>query len=29
MTDRLVDLVLYRYCGLSVAEVERLDAYRN
>ncbi len=29
LTDRLIDLVLYRYCGLSVGEVERLDAYRN
>jgi len=25
----LIDLVLYRYCGLTMAEVERLDAYRN
>ncbi len=29
LTDRLIDLVLYRYCGLSVHEIERLDAYRN
>ena len=29
LTDRLIDLVLYRYCGLTMAEVERLDAYRN
>ncbi len=29
MTDRLIDLVLYRYCGLSAQEIERLDAYRN
>jgi hypothetical protein len=29
LTDRLIDLVLYRYCGLTTAEVERLDAYRN
>jgi hypothetical protein len=29
LTDRLIDLVLHRYCGLSLAEVERLDAARN
>lgn len=29
LTDRLIDLVLYRYCGLSASEIERLDAYRN
>jgi hypothetical protein len=29
LTDRLIDLVLYRYCGLTSAEVERLDADRN
>jgi hypothetical protein len=29
LTDRLIDLVLYRYCGLSSAEIERLDALRN
>jgi len=29
LTDRLIDLVIYRYCGLSAAEVEHLDAYRN
>jgi hypothetical protein len=29
LTDRLIDLVLYRYCGLNAAEIERLDAYRN
>jgi len=29
LTDRLIDLVLYRYCGLTTAEIERLDAYRN
>ena len=29
LTDRLIDLVLYRYCGLIMAEIERLDAYRN
>jgi len=29
LTDRLVDLVLHRYCGLTGAEVERLDARRN
>lgn len=29
LTDRLIDLVLHRYCGLRPAEVERLDAQRN
>jgi len=29
LTDRLIDLVLYRYCGLNTAEVEHVDAYRN
>ncbi len=29
LTDRLIDLVLYRYCGLRAEEIERLDAYRN
>lgn len=29
MTDRLIDLVLYRYCALSTQEVERLEAARN
>ena len=29
LTDRLIDLILHRYCGLSVSEVERLDAARN
>ncbi len=29
LTDRLIDLVLYRYCGLSTSEVERVDARRN
>lgn len=29
LTDRLIDLVLHRYCGLSAEEVERVDAGRN
>jgi hypothetical protein len=29
MTDRLIDLVLHRYCGLSTAEIERVEAERN
>ncbi len=29
LTDRLIDLVLYRYCGLSDDEMDRIDAYRN
>jgi hypothetical protein len=29
MTDRLIDLVLHRYCGLSTAEVERVEAERD
>ncbi len=29
LTDRLIDLVLYRYCGLSDEEMDRIDAYRN
>ncbi len=29
LTDRLIDLVLYRYCGLSPSEIERLEAARN
>lgn len=29
LTDRLIDLALYRYCGLTAAEVEHLDARRN
>lgn len=29
LMDRLIDLILYRYCGLSGAEIERLDAARN
>jgi hypothetical protein len=29
LTDRLIDLILYRYCALTAAEMERLDAYRN
>lgn len=26
LTDRLIDLVLYRYCGLSADDVEQIDA---
>lgn len=29
LTDRLIDLVLHRYCELSDDEMDRLDAYRN
>jgi hypothetical protein len=29
LTDRLIDLVLYRYCGLSLAEIERVEATRH
>lgn len=29
LTDRLIDLVLHRYCGLKAAEVEHLEAHRN
>lgn len=29
LTDRLIDLVLYRYCGLSGGEIERVDASRS
>ncbi len=29
ITDRLIDLVLHRYCGLSTQEIERLEAARN
>ncbi len=29
LTDRLIDLVLYRYCGLSAGEIERFEASRN
>jgi len=29
LTDRLIDLVLYRYCGLTGGEIERLDASRS
>lgn len=29
LTDRLLDLVLYRYCGLSGEEIERLDSLGN
>ena len=29
MTDQLIDLVLYRYCGLDEEEVEKLQASRN
>lgn len=29
LTDRLIDLVLFRYCGLSPAEIEELDAHSN
>lgn len=29
LTDRLIDLVLHRYCGLSPNEVERVEAARN
>jgi hypothetical protein len=29
LTDRLIDLVLYRYCGLSPDEIERIDAERE
>jgi hypothetical protein len=29
LTDRLIDLVLHKYCGLSALEIERLDAGRN
>ncbi|UCF20740.1 MAG: hypothetical protein JSU87_04840 [Gemmatimonadota bacterium] len=29
LTDRLIDLVLHRYCGLSAAEIERIEAVRN
>lgn len=29
LTDRLLDLVLYRYCGLSGEEIERLESSRG
>ncbi len=29
LADRLMDLILYRYCGLTGEEVERVDASRN
>lgn len=29
LTDRLMDLILYRYSGLSAEEVERLDSSRG
>ena len=29
LTDRLIDLVLYRYLGLGETEIERLDRMRN
>ncbi len=29
LTDRLIDLVMHRYCGLSAAEIERLEATSN
>ncbi|UCC71052.1 MAG: hypothetical protein JSV86_11710 [Gemmatimonadota bacterium] len=29
LTDRLIDLVMHRYCELSQAEVERLEAATN
>jgi hypothetical protein len=29
LTDRLIDLVLHRYCGLTDDEMDRLDAFKN
>lgn len=29
LADRLIDLVLHRYCGLSPAEIERVEATRH
>ncbi|NIR45070.1 MAG: hypothetical protein GWN99_11840 [Gemmatimonadetes bacterium] len=29
LTDRLIDLVLYRYCGLSAEEIEQVDVDRE
>lgn len=29
LMDRLIDLVLHRYCGLNDDEMDRLDAFKN
>lgn len=29
LTDRLIDLVLFRYCGLSAEDIEKIEASRN